>query len=93
MAHQLEILELLEKLNREEGRTIVMVLHDLNQAARFADHIIALKDGEIIQTGSAEEVITPDVLQRVFHIDAHIGKDPYTNKPLCYSYQLIKGVL
>jgi iron complex transport system ATP-binding protein len=92
MAHQLEVLELLEKLNREEGRTIVMVLHDLNQAARFADHIIALKDGEIVKAGDAEEVITQEVLQKVFHIDAHVGKDTLTNKPLCYTYHLIKGV-
>lgn len=91
MAHQLEVLELLQKLNREEGRTIVMVLHDLNQAARFADHIIALKNGQIVKAGKSEDVIKRDVLRKVFQIDAVIGRDPRTNKPMCITYDLIKG--
>lgn len=91
MAHQLEVLELLQKLNSEQGRTIVMVLHDLNQAARFADYIIALKAGQIVQAGTCEEVITPEVLRKVFQIDALIGRDPRTNKPMCITYNLLKG--
>jgi iron complex transport system ATP-binding protein len=91
MAHQLEVLELLQTLNAEQERTIVMVLHDLNQAARFADYIIALKDGEIVKAGTCEEVISCDVLKEVFHIDAVIGNDPRTNKPMCMTYNLIKG--
>lgn len=91
MAHQLEVLELLQKLNGEQERTIVMVLHDLNQAARFADYIIALKDGEIVKAGDCEEVINRDVLKKVFHIDAEIGRDPRTNKPMCMTYNLIRG--
>ncbi|WP_042352890.1 ABC transporter ATP-binding protein [Bacillus massiliigorillae] len=90
MAHQLEVLELLQKLNQEQERTIVMVLHDLNQAARFADYIIALKDGEIIKAGDCEEVIDKDVLKKVFNIDAEIGRDPRTNKPMCLTYHLVK---
>jgi iron complex transport system ATP-binding protein len=91
MAHQLEVLELLQKLNVEQGRTIVMVLHDLNQAARFADYIIALKDGKIVKAGNGDEVMTRDVLKQVFHIDAEIGRDPRTNKPICLTYHLLKG--
>ncbi len=91
MAHQLEVLELLQRLNREQQRTIVMVLHDLNQAARFADYMIAMKDGKIVQAGTCEQVMTPDVLRKVFHIDAEIGRDPRTNKPMCITYHLIKG--
>lgn len=91
MAHQLEVLELLEKLNKEQERTIVMVLHDLNQAARFADYIIALKQGQIIKKGTCYEVIDPDVLRKVFQIDAVIGEDPRTKKPICITYNLIKG--
>lgn len=91
MAHQLEVLELLQKLNIEQERTIIMVLHDLNQAARFADNIIALKDGEIVQAGTCEEVIHHDVLKKVFQIDAKIGRDPETNKPMCLTYNLLKG--
>ncbi|MBE9917515.1 ABC transporter ATP-binding protein [Paenibacillus donghaensis] len=90
MAHQLEVLELLEKLNLEQERTIVMVLHDINQAARFADYLIALKDGEIVKTGSGEEVICPEVLKQVYQIDAAIGRDPRTNKPMCVTYNLIR---
>ncbi|WP_455919211.1 ABC transporter ATP-binding protein [Priestia megaterium] len=91
MAHQLEVLELLQKLNKEQERTVVMVLHDLNQAARFADYIIALKDGEIVKAGTCNEVITHDVLKKVFHIDAEIGRDPRTNKPMCITYNLLRG--
>lgn len=91
MAHQLEVLELLQKLNHEQQRTIVMVLHDLNQAARFADYIVALKDGEIVKAGTCEEVINHDVLKKVFNIDAEIGIDPRTKKPMCLTYNLIKG--
>ena len=91
MAHQLEVLELLQRLNREQHRTIVMVLHDLNQAARFADYIITLKDGEIVKAGTCEEVIVPEVLREVFRIDAVIGRDPRTGKPMCISYNLLKG--
>lgn len=91
MAHQLEVLELLQKLNHEQERTIVMVLHDLNQAARFADYIIALKDGEVMQAGTCEEVITHDVLKKVFQIDAEIVRDSRTNKPICLTYNLLKG--
>ncbi|MCR8642830.1 ABC transporter ATP-binding protein [Paenibacillus sp. N1-5-1-14] len=92
MAHQLEVLELLQKLNQEQERTIVMVLHDLNQAARFADYIIALKDGQIVKAGTCEEVINHDVLKEVFQIDAEIGIDPRTQKPMCVTYNLLKGV-
>ncbi|MBD8005421.1 ABC transporter ATP-binding protein [Bacillus norwichensis] len=91
MAHQLEVLELLQRLNKEENRTIIMVLHDLNQAARFADYIVALKDGEVVKAGGCEEVINKQVLKKVFHIDAEIGRDPRTNKPMCITYNLIKG--
>lgn len=91
LAHQLEVLELLQVLNREQGRTIVMVLHDLNQAARFADHLIALKDGSIVRAGSCEEVINHEVLKQVFQIDAVIGQDPRTKKPMCITYNLYKG--
>lgn len=91
MAHQLEVLELLKKLNIEQNRTIIMVLHDINQAARFSDFIIALKDGKIVKAGSSEEVVQPDVLRDVFHIDALIGRDPRTNKPICITYDVLKG--
>lgn len=62
-------MELVQQLNREQGCTIVMVLHDINQAIRFSDHLIAMKNGEILASGSTEEVLTKDILERVFNID------------------------
>jgi iron complex transport system ATP-binding protein len=90
MAHQLEILQLLEKLNKEQGRTIVMVIHDLNHAARFSHHMVALQNGKMVKEGTAEEVMTHQVLRDVFNIDAEIVKDPRTQKPVCLSYDLIE---
>lgn len=90
MAHQLEVLELLQKLNEEEGRTIVMVLHDLNQAARFSDYMVALNTGHLIKAGTATEVMTNETLREVFNIDAVIGEDPRTEKPMCVTYNLLK---
>ena len=89
LAHQLEVLKLLERLNREEGRTVIMVIHDLNQAARFAGHLVAMKEGKVIREGSAEEVITEDVLKEVFRIDTSIISDPRTGKPAVVSYDLL----
>jgi iron complex transport system ATP-binding protein len=91
MAHQLEVLELLWRLNKQENKTIVMVLHDLNQAARFSDYIIALSNGKLVRAGNAEEVVTREVLMNVFNIDAVITTDPRTNKPICITYDLVKG--
>jgi iron complex transport system ATP-binding protein len=92
LAHQLEILQLLDKLNKEQGRTIVMVIHDLNLAARFAHHMVALKSGTIIEEGTPEKVMNPDVLKDVFNIDAEIVTDPRTNKPICLTYDLLGKV-
>jgi iron complex transport system ATP-binding protein len=91
LAHQLEVLELLYSLNREENRTIVMVLHDLNHAARFSDYLIAMRDGNIICDGTPNEVMTKETLREVFHIDAEIVMDPRLNKPVCLTYDLIKS--
>lgn len=92
LAHQLEILKLLENLNKQEGRTIVMVLHDLNLAARFADYIVAMRDGVIVSEGKPETVITSQVLKEVFQIDAEIVKDPRNDKPVCLTYDLLKSL-
>lgn len=88
MAHQLEVLQLLHKLNREEGRTIVMVVHDLNHASRYAQHMVAIKAGTVVREGRPEEVMTPLVLREVFGIEADIVPDPRTGVPLCLPYEL-----
>jgi len=91
MAHQLEVLQLLEELNAESGRTIVMVVHDLNHAARYAHHMIAIKKGQAIAVGAPEEVVTSEVLREVFGIEADIVTDPRSGVPLCLPYELYRA--
>lgn len=91
MAHQLEVLQLLDRLNREEGRTILMVLHDLNNAARYSHQVIALSQGRVYSAGPPEEVVTPDLLGEVFGVEAEIVPDPRTGVPLCIPYGLHQG--
>ncbi|MBU3134343.1 ABC transporter ATP-binding protein [Clostridium gasigenes] len=90
LSHQLEVLELLYSLNKNQGCTIVMVLHDLNLAARFSDYMIAIRDGEIVKEGTPEEVMTVPVLKEVFTIDAQIINEPITKRPVCITYNLLK---
>jgi iron complex transport system ATP-binding protein len=86
LEHQMEVLELLERLNRDEGRTIVMVVHDLNHAARHAHHLIALSAGAVVAAGPPSEVITPELIRRVFRVEAAVVPDPRTGAPLCIPY-------
>lgn len=90
IAHQLEILEILDALKKNYGKTIVMVLHDLNQASCYSDYLIAVKDGEIVKEGSSKEVITEEVLKTLFNIRAEIIEDKKTSKPLCLSFELLQ---
>ncbi|MGG0889271.1 ABC transporter ATP-binding protein [Cytobacillus horneckiae] len=87
MAHQLDVLEIVEELNRVHACTVVMVLHDINHAARFSDNIIAMKSGEIMKKGSPKEIMTRDVLREVFNIEARIIVDPYNGVPVCLGYE------
>lgn len=88
MAHQLEVLHLLQKLNENNNRTVVMVVHDLNHASRYAHHMIAIKKGVVVGEGSPVEVITPDIMREVFNIEADIVQDPRTGVPLCLPFAL-----
>ncbi|MCM3128385.1 ABC transporter ATP-binding protein [Paenibacillus provencensis] len=88
MAHQLEVLQLLEELNISSQRTIVMVVHDLNHATRYAHHMIAIKQGKAAAIGSPQEVMTTEVMREVFGIEADIITDPRTGVPLCLPYAL-----
>ncbi|WGV59898.1 ABC transporter ATP-binding protein [Brevibacillus brevis] len=92
MAHQLEVLKLLQKLNDEENRTIVMVVHDLNHATRYAQHMVAISRGTVVAEGSPAEVMTPEMLRQVFNIEADILTDPRTGVPLCLPYELCHAV-
>ena len=80
IAHQYELMELLRTLH-EEGKTVVTVLHDLNQAARYADELIVMRDGEVVATGAPVEVVTAEMIQEVFGLRALVVPDPVTGTP------------
>ncbi|WFA09287.1 ABC transporter ATP-binding protein [Tissierella sp. Yu-01] len=92
MSYQLEVLQLLEKLNKEKGITIVMVLHELNNACRFASNIIGLKDGKIVCQGLPKDAITEDNLREIYGIDVKLQLSENNEYPICVDYELIKGV-
>ncbi|QDI74305.1 MULTISPECIES: ABC transporter ATP-binding protein [Leisingera] len=81
LPHQIELLKLVQRLNRETGRTVAMVLHDINLAARFASHMIALKDGKVFCQGAPSEVVTEAVLHSVFQLPCRIIPDPLHGTP------------
>lgn len=82
ISHQVEVLDLLTDLNRNAGTTIVMVLHDLNLAARYADHLIALHDGRLHSAGRPDEVLVPELVRDVFGMRSTVIQDPVSAKPL-----------
>jgi iron complex transport system ATP-binding protein len=82
LAHQIEVLDLLHELNEREGRTIVIVLHDLNQAARYAATIVAMADGRIVAAGTPKEVVTESMVREVFGVECRVIPDPVTGTPL-----------
>jgi iron complex transport system ATP-binding protein len=82
LAHQIDVLDLVVDLNRREGRTVVMVLHDLNQACRYADHVVAMKSGRIVTQGTPSEVITPEVVAEVFDVTCQVVPDPVSGTPM-----------
>jgi iron complex transport system ATP-binding protein len=82
LAHQLEVLELVRRLHREAGRTVVMVLHDLNLAARYADRLVAMRAGRIVAQGPPSAVLTEDLLAEVFGLAARVIPDPVSGSPL-----------
>ena len=90
IAHQMEVLNLLQEINKDSKRTIVMVLHDLNQAAQYADYIVAIKNGVVVKEGIPTEVITPEVCAEVFGIKADIVINEKSHTPLCIPYGLYK---
>ncbi|MEB3357717.1 MAG: ABC transporter ATP-binding protein [Synechococcales bacterium] len=82
LAHQVEVLDLLIDLN-QTGCTIVMVLHDLNQACRYADYLVALREGHVFAQGIPNEVMTEAMVREVFGLESRIVRDPITGTPLC----------
>jgi ABC-type cobalamin/Fe3+-siderophores transport system ATPase subunit len=82
LAHRLEVLRLLRSLNNTRAVTVAMVLHDLDEACRYADHLVAMYDGAIIAEGPPSDVVTPDLVQRVFGVECLTIPDPVTGTPL-----------
>ncbi|MEU8510131.1 ABC transporter ATP-binding protein [Kitasatospora sp. NPDC048722] len=82
LRHQLDVLDLVADLHEEAGRTVVMVLHDLGQAARYADHLVVLKDGRLAAAGAPSEVLTAELVEAVFQVPCRVVPDPETGTPL-----------
>ena len=82
IAHQIELLELLRELNRGKGQTVVAVLHDLNHACRYASHLIAMRDGAVLAEGRPADIVTAELVERVFGIACLVIEDPVSHTPL-----------
>lgn len=82
VAHQIDVLDLLTDLNRERGTTIVMVLHDINLAARYADHLFAVRGGGVVASGAPADVVTAGLIRQVFDLDALVVSDPVSGTPI-----------
>ncbi|MGW9498934.1 ABC transporter ATP-binding protein [Streptomyces prasinus] len=80
--HQIDVLDLCAELHEEQGRTLVAVLHDLNHAARYATHLIALREGKVIAQGAPKEIVTAELVERVFGLSCQVIDDPETGTPL-----------
>ncbi|MCK0753827.1 ABC transporter ATP-binding protein [Chromohalobacter japonicus] len=84
---QVDLLELLSRLAHEHGRTLLLVLHDLNLAAAYADQLVMMHEGQIVTRGTPEEVFTATNLKHVFDLDAHVLEDPETGSPICVPHK------
>lgn len=82
LAHQIDILDLCARLHQEEGRTLVAVLHDLNHAARYATHLIAMREGRVVASGPPEQIVTAELVEEVFGLPCRVIDDPETGTPL-----------
>lgn len=82
LAHQMEVLDLLADLNEDDGRTVVLVLHDLNQAARYSDHLVAMKDGRVVAEGAPADVVSVELVREVFGLECQVVADPVTGTPM-----------
>lgn len=90
MSYQLEVLEVLQKLNKEKNITVVIVLHELNNACRFADNIIGLKKGKIICEGKPIDVINKETLKKIYGIDARLKPSESGEYPVCTEYEIFR---
>ena len=82
IAHQIEVLDLCADLHRDQGRTMVAVLHDLNHACRYATHLVAMRDGEVVAEGDPSRIVDAELVERVFGLRCRVIPDPETGTPL-----------
>lgn len=89
MSHQLEVLNIVNNLNEKHKCTVVMVLHDINHAAKYSDFIIAMKDGKILYKDEPNSIMNKEVLKNIYNIDAELIRDKNYDVPLCLNYELL----
>ncbi|MDH6678612.1 iron complex transport system ATP-binding protein [Rhodococcus sp. LBL1] len=82
LSHSVEVLDLVDRMHEEMGRTVIMVLHDLNLAVRYSDHLIVMSQGRIVASGSPQDVISSELLDEVFGLEAAVIDDPVSDRPL-----------
>lgn len=82
ISYQIEILDLLTELNQRRGTTIVMVLHDINLSARYADYLFAISEGELLVEGTPDEVVSPEMIRKIYGMDCTVMKDPVSGSPM-----------
>jgi len=83
LAHQIETLDIVSRLNRERGKTVVMVLHDINQAIMYADHLVVMKEGHILRTGTPEEIVDSHLIQEAFGVSCQVVCHPQGGCKYC----------
>jgi len=82
LSHSVEVLDLVDRMHEEMGRTVIMVLHDLNLAVRYSDHLIVMSEGQIVASGKPQDVISAELLADVFGLEATVIDDPVSDRPL-----------
>lgn len=82
LSHQIELMKLMREMNNQ-GKTVVVVLHDLNQACRYCDHLVVMHRGEVVSQGAPKDIFTPELLKNVFSLNAHVVPDPIAHTPMC----------
>tara|TARA_R110001583_G_scaffold19938_1_gene77362 strand:+ start:833 stop:1597 length:765 start_codon:yes stop_codon:yes gene_type:complete len=85
LSHQIELMKLMQAM-KDKGKTVIVVLHDLNQACRYCDHLVVMKQGKVVTEGAPESVFTEQLLRDVFSLEAKVVADPIANTPMCVAY-------
>ncbi|MCG9700515.1 Fe(3+) dicitrate ABC transporter ATP-binding protein FecE [Vibrio natriegens] len=85
LSHQIELMKIMREMNNK-GKTVIVVLHDLNQACRYCDHLVVLKKGQLVAQGTPQDVFTQTLLKDVFSLDARVIQDPVANTPMCIAH-------